>query len=291
MGFIRNGNYKNNTIEKVVKAVKLNIRSELENVYMSGKSAGEAKEFARQLIKTMSTFELIIEDLCYIGITANPVQSLTAHGIDVNAENTFWCVAVPSECASECRAEISALDGFDPYIDEANDYIDYSFEKAYIYIYKISDKTNEIIDNSGFTPLMQLPQRPITIIKAFVDGASETRYYDAFSHDDHDRVINDIMGQVRNNYLTELVIIHRDQKKIFAEFGTDCCIVNYESGTSRSGHYQSYRSGVRSRKMVRLFNNEYPEYMVCRDLGIFENIISIFLDRSELDKTVKFIAQ
>lgn len=281
MGFIRRGNYEHNTIEEIVDIVKHNIRSELENMKINGKTAEESKAFAQQLIHLMSRSELIIEDKCYIGITANPIQSLTAHGIDVYAENTFTCIDIPSADASECRNEIIKLDGFEPYTDESNDYIDDTFEQLYIYIYKISNKTNEKIDNAGFTPLKQLPQKPIIIKITYINGSSDTKYYEELSHRECDRIIDEINSQINKNNLTELIIVHRELNRIYAEFGNECCIINYDNGTSQSGGYQSFRSEEKSRKKVQLFINEYPEYMLCRDFNVFEGIIRYFLTKGK----------
>lgn len=277
MGFIRRGNYELNTIEEIVNVVKHNIRSELENMNIQGKTAEESKAFAQQLIQLMSKSELIIEGKCYVGITANPIQSLTAHGIDVYAENTFICMDIPSADALECRDEIIKLDGFEPYTDKNNDYIDDTFEQLYIYIYKTSDKTNEKIDNVGFTPLKQLPEKPIIIKMTYINGSSDTKYYEDFSQEECNCVVDEINSQIHRNNLTELMIIHRELNRIYAEFGNECCIINYDNGTSQVGGYQSFRSGEKSRKKVRLYINEYPEYMLCRDFNVFESIIRYFL--------------
>ena len=59
------------------------------------KSKEESAAVAKILLCLRSKKEFIIDGKCYVGISANPVQSLSAHGIDIHAENTFFCRPVP----------------------------------------------------------------------------------------------------------------------------------------------------------------------------------------------------
>ncbi len=90
------------------------------------------------------------------------------------SDNSFFCMDIPSEDAAECRKAIAETGGFEPYFDENSDYINNTYGQLYIYIYKISDKTTEKIDVKGFTPLKQIPDRPIRLQMTFTDGNTQS---------------------------------------------------------------------------------------------------------------------
>ena len=80
MGFMRRGNYENNTIEIVVDHVRHTIRSEMEHLQFEGKTVEESAKIAQIILASTARRELILEGRCFVGITANPMQSLSAHG-------------------------------------------------------------------------------------------------------------------------------------------------------------------------------------------------------------------
>lgn len=277
MGFVRRRNYAENTIDGVVDCVKDNIRSEVENMKIVNRSDDESAAFAYLWLMLRSKTELIIEGECYVGITANPVQSLTAHGIDIHAENTFFCMDIPAASAEDCKKALADLDGYEAKTNPDNDYLDNTYSQLYVYIYRISDDTNEKIDISGFTPLKKIPEKPVIVELSFTDGSYNKKYYDDPEQDQFEDLISEIIDYAAANQIAKFCIVHRELNKLYAEFGENCCVINYDNGTSQVGGYQSYRSGEKSRKKVQLFINEYPEYMLCRDFSILENILSYFL--------------
>lgn len=279
MGFIRRGNYAENTPDEIVEDVKRCLKSKIEGMSFANHSEEESAAVAKMFLCLRSEKEFIIDGKCYVGISANPVQSLSAHGIDIHAENTFFCMDIPIEKAEECRQKLSKLDGFEAVTDIRNDYFDSTYSQMYIYIYRISDTTKEEINISGFTPLKNLPDKPIIIEKNYTAGTFEKTFYDELNKNMCIEFINDIMREINGNKLAKISITHRKLNTLYAEFGEGCCIINYDNGTSQTGGYQSYRSGEKSRKKVKLFTGEYPEYMLCRDMTVLENILTYFLSK------------
>lgn len=279
MGFIMRGNYAENTPDTIVEDVKSCLKNTIEGMSFVNHSKEESAAVAKMLLCLRSKKEFIIDGKCYVGISANPVQSLSAHGIDIHAENTFFCMDIPTEKAEECRQKLLRLDGFEAVTDIRNDYFDSIYSQMYIYIYRISDTTKEEINISGFTPLKNLPDKPIIIEKNYTDGTFEKTFYDTLDKNMYTKLINDIMSEININKLAKIGITHRKLNTLYAEFGEGCCIINYDNGTSQTGEYQSYRSGEKSRKKVRIFTKEYPEYMLCRDMTILENILTYFLSK------------
>lgn len=279
MGFIRRGNYAENTPDAIAEYVKSCLKSKIEGMSFVNHSEEESAAAAKMLLCLRNEKEFIIDGKCYVGISANPVQSLSAHGIDIHAENTFFCMDIPTEKAEECRQKLLKLDGFEAVTDIRNDYFDSTYSQMYIYIYRVSDTTKEEINISGFTPLKNLPDKPIIIEKNYTDGTFEKTFYDELNKNMCIDLINDIMREINGNKLAKISITHRKLNTLYAEFGEGCCIINYNNGTSQTGGYQSYRSGEKSRKKVRLFTEEYPEYMLCRDMTVLENILTYFLSK------------
>lgn len=279
MGFIRRGNYAENTPDAIAEHVKRCLKSRIEGMTFVNHSEEESTAVAKMLLCLRSEKEFIIDEKCYVGISANPVQSLTAHGVDIHAENTFFCMDIPAGKAEECRQKLLKLDGFEAVTDTRNDYLDSTYPQRYIYIYRISETTTEEIDTSSFKPLKKLPDKPIIIGRNYIDGTFEKTFYDDLDQNMYIKLINDIMSEINNSKLAKIGITHRKLNTLYAEFGEGCCIINYDNGTSQTGEYQSYRSGEKSRKKVRLFTEEYPEYMLCRDMTTLENILTYFLSK------------
>lgn len=73
MGFIRRGNYENNTVDGIIQIVNGFVRSKTEATNYSGRTPEESRDFSQMFIQLMSKTNLIIEGKCYIGITANPI--------------------------------------------------------------------------------------------------------------------------------------------------------------------------------------------------------------------------
>ncbi len=122
---------------------------------------------------------------------------------------------------------------------------------------------------------------PVIIEKNYTDGTCEKRSYDDLSKELCAEIIEKILNEANECKLAKLNIKHRYLNYIIAEFGEGCCVINYDGGRSQTGGYQSYRSGEKSRKKVRLFTGEYPEYMLCRDMSVLENILTYFLTKGK----------
>lgn len=278
MGYVSRMIREEDSVTAVVNDVSYFMKSRLENKRFSNRTEEESRELAQTVLELTAKNNLIIEGKCYVGLTANFVQSLAAHGIDHHDETGFFCMKLPADRAEDCRRAVMAIDGFEPVTDPANDFTAVPpGSPMYIYIYKISPDTCEKIDVSGFTPLKQLPGRPIAAVMTITDGTVRKRYYDSFTEADCDGLISEIRKPADSGQLMELKVTHRMFNFIYALFGEGCCIINYDSGTSQDGGYQSYRSGERSRKPVKLYKGEYPEYMLCRDMRVLEDILRYFL--------------
>ena len=210
MGFWRRGNYAFNTVEMIVDwASKPKFRT----------------------------------DEWYVGVTANPVASLTAHGFDIYWRDSFDCWDIPAENAMACKEAILALRNCRFITDPESDYIDDTYPILYIYLYPLTLKSVQHIDPSGFAPLAHIPNPPI-VLKYIDRQDKETivRYGDDFTKQDLEQLLDD-------------------------------------TATSQSGCFQSYRSGSTSRKPVELFTGEYPAYMVCSDMAAFMGILRYFLTK------------
>jgi hypothetical protein len=277
MGFMRRGNYENNTIEIVVDHVRHTIRSEMEHLQFEGKTVEESAKIAQIILASTARRELILEGRCFVGITANPMQSLSAHGINIFTSNTFFCMDIPKEDAAICKEAVMALEGYESVSNSETDCYETPFSQLYLYIYKITELTNENPEIKEMVPLQTLPEREITIRKENRDGTANAHFVVEMNEPVCDELLMEIHTGISKHQLADLRIRHRDFNQIIVQFGDDCCIISYDAGTSQCGGYQSYRSGSTSRKKVQLYSGEYPEYMICRDMQALEEILRYFL--------------
>lgn len=248
MGFWRRGNYAFNTVEMIVDwASKPKFRT----------------------------------DEWYVGVTANPVASLTAHGFDIYWRDSFDCWDIPAENAMACKEAILALRNCRFITDPESDYIDDTYPILYIYLYPLTLKSVQHIDPSGFAPLAHIPNPPI-VLKYIDRQDKETivRYGDDFTKQDLEQLLEEIKERVLAGALNGLIVKPRRSNFMEFQFGENCCIISYDTATSQSGCFQSYRSGSTSRKLVELFTGEYPAYMVCSDMAAFMGILRYFLTKS-----------
>ena len=247
MGFRRRGNYAFNTIEKIVQ------------------------DFSRPMYRG---------DTWYVGLTANPVASLTAHGFDIYT-NSFECWDIPAKDGIACKEAILALK--DPHFvtDPESDYIDYTYPNLYIYIYLYTPYSVHHIDTSAFTPMEHMPDHPI-VVKYIDRQDAETvvRFGDDFSKQDLEQFLEDLKKKVTAQELNGLVVRSREFSFIEFQFGAECCIISYDSATSQAGCFQSYRSGERSRKPITLFTGEYPACMICSDWEVVTTILRYFMTKN-----------
>ena len=277
MGFMRRGNYEKNTIEIVVDHVRHTIRSEMEHLRFEGKTAEESAKLAQIILASTAKQELILEGRCFVGITANPMQSLSAHGINIFASNTFFCIDIPKDDAKSCKEAVMELEGYEPVSEMETDCYETPFSQLYLYIYKITDQTNEKPYIKEIVPLQYLPEREITIRTEKRDGTANARFAVEMNETVCDDLLTEIRTGISAHQFAELRIRHRDFNQIIVQFGDDCCIISYDAGTSQCGGYQSYRSGSTSRKKVKLYSGEYPDYMICHDMQVLEEILHYFL--------------
>ena len=277
MGFMRRGNYEKNTIEIVVDHVRHTIRSEMEHLRFEGKTAEESAKLAQIILASTAKQELILEGRCFVGITANPMQSLSAHGINIFASNTFFCIDIPKDDAKSCKEAVMELEGYEPVSEMETDCYETPFSQLYLYIYKITDQTNEKPYIKEIVPLQYLPEREITIRTEKRDGTANARFAVEMDETVCDDLLTEIRTGISAHQFAELRIRHRDFNQIIVQFGDDCCIISYDAGTSQCGGYQSYRSGSTSRKKVKLYSGEYPDYMICHDMQVLEEILHYFL--------------
>lgn len=279
MGFLRRGNYEENTVDMVVMHVRQSIRSYLEQLRYAGRTEEESAAFREAYLQSYAKHQLLIAGKCYVGLTADPVASLSAHGIDIFAESTFFCIDIPKDLAQECKAAVTALEGYEPVTDPANDRTETPFSQLYLYIYAITERTDEHPNLSAVTSMAQLPERPVCVRVILRSGALHLRYLEEMREPDCDALLDELFTQIEAQAVQELCIVHRMHSRMTAEFGDGCCIINYDAGTSQAGWYQSYRSGSASRKKVQLYTQEYPEYMLCRNFSVLRAILRYYLLR------------
>ncbi|SFW44069.1 hypothetical protein [Ruminococcus flavefaciens] len=266
-------NYYGHSVEKVVSYVRRQLSIELEKnryEYQTAEVVQNAKPITSPVI-------LVIEGQCYVGITSNPVQSLTAHGINIFASNTYFCTDIQKEDAQRCKEAVTELEGYEAVCDPENDRSDTPYPQLYLYIYKISDNTNEKPEISNLTPIEDLPEGRNIVRFVMRNGSADVRILPEIN----EKLCNDLITEIRegisSQQLAEVWIRHRELNMISVLFGDGCCIINYDAGTSQMGGYQSYRSGATSRRKVQLYSSEYPEYMLCRDMQVLEVILQYFL--------------
>lgn len=270
--------FNGDPVDWAVRFVKYDLKNRPENKKLTNITDEEFREYAQVVMQVTAKDRLVIGGKCYVGLTANYVQSLTAHGIDHYDDTAFFCMKLPADRAEECKRAVMSVDGFEAVTDPSNDFTAVPQDAPmYIYIYKISADTREKIDVSGFVPLEKLPERPIKAVLTYRDGTVKKEYFDKLTEADCNALIGRIRELADKGQLTEIKITHKMFNFVYACFGEGCCIINYDSGTSQEGNYQSYRSGEKSRKQVQLFKGEYPEYMLCRDFGVLEDILRYFL--------------
>ena len=267
------GIYYANSVEKVVEHVRRYLNIELIKSPYNCEIVKEGH--------VVSPVFLVIEGRCYVGITSNPVQSLTAHGINIFASNSYFCTDILKEDALRCKEAVIALDGFEAVSDPANDHTETPFPQLYLYIYKISDKTNEAPDTSALVPAERLPEGENIVRFVMRSGNAETRVITEMGETERNDLIAEINAGISSQQLAEVWIRHKALSMLSVLFGDGCCIINYDAGTSQCGGYQSYRSGSASRKKVPLYSGEYPEYMLCRDVQVLEAILRYYLPKGK----------
>lgn len=267
------GNYYENSVEKVVSYVQRCLSIEIEKErckYQTAEIVHKAKPITSPVI-------LVIEGKCYVGITSNPIQSLTAHGINIFSSNTYYCTDIRKEDAQRCKEAVTELEGYEAVCIPENDHLDTPFPQLYLYIYKISDKTNEQPEINNYTPIEKLPEGKNIVRFVMRNGRADVRILPEINEKICNDLITEIKEDISSQQLAEVWIRHKELNMISVLFGDGCCIINYDSGTSQMGVYQSYRSGVTLRKKVQLYSGEYPEYMLCRDMRVLETILQYFL--------------
>lgn len=215
----------------------------------------------------------------YVGITANPVMSLKAHGIDIY-KGGFDCWDIPFKDAKVCKEAILGMEGYKMINDCESDYADDIYPNMYVYLYSVRWMTRQHIDTAAFTPLKKMPSPPI-VVKYIDTNEKETlvRFDDSFDHAACETLLEDIKAKYIEGQLHGLVVRHRSTQYMELQFGEGCAIISYDSNTSQTGAFQSYRNGSTSRKKVKLFTGEYPEYMVCTDVDVLIGILRYFLEK------------
>ena len=247
MGFWRRGNYEANTIEMITNHIRW------WAMFQSG--------------------------TWYVGLTANPVQSLEAHHISIYEKNFFHCWDIPQKDGISCKEAILAMEGYQWMADAESDYLDNTYPNLYIYLFPVTYRTVPHIDTSGFTPLKSIPKPPI-VIRYFDRRESETtvRFDDSFDATVCEKFLAELKEKLLADELCGMLIKARGSHYLELEFGeSGCCTITYDSQTSQSGAFQGYRSENKSRKLVTLFTGRFPEYMLCRDMEELSAILRYFL--------------
>ncbi len=222
----------------------------------------------------------VADGQCYVGITNNPVQSLSAHGIDIFAGNavTFYCTQIPKEDAQRCKEAVMATDDFEAVTDPANDRTETPYPLLYLYIYRITAHTNEHPELGDMLPMEQPPEYGSLAVRTEDrSGRGEVRYLPEMNEAVCDALMNEFRALIADKQLAKLTVRHRELYTLWAEFGDDCFVICYDSGRSQSGGYECCRSGETSRKKVQLYKGEYPAYAVFRDMQVFERLFRYFL--------------
>lgn len=250
MSFWKRGNYAFNTVEKIVNLVK--------------------------------HFGKFAYDTWYVGITANSVRSLKAHGINTDNQMSpdFDVWDIPFEHAKECKEALLSMEGYDFICDDESDFIDETYPNSFIYLYRVMSFTTQHIDTLDFKPVKSLPKNHIIVTEVSRnDEKTVTRYDDEFDKAACDELVEQIRQKFLGNQTKFLKIVHRSVIEMWFYFGEGCCTITYDGRTSQEGYVQSYRSGSRSRKQVPFFEGAYPEYMICRDVDVFTDIVRYFLEK------------
>lgn len=209
------GNYYGHSVEKVVSYVRIQLSIELEKnryEYQTAEVVQNAKPITSPVI-------LVIEGQCYVGITSNPVQSLTAHGINIFASNTYFCTDIQKEDAQRCKEAVTELEGYEAVCDPENDRSDTPYPQLYLYIYKISDNTNEKPEISNLTPIEDLPEGRNIVRFVMRNGSSDVRILPEIN----EKLCNDLITEIRegisSQQLAEVWIRHRELNMISVLFG------------------------------------------------------------------------
>ncbi len=220
----------------------------------------------------------------FIGVTANLIQSLTAHGFDkktiYGGSSELFCWDMAANTAIECkRAAVLRFPVFST--DGDSDFIDRTYPLLYVYTFRIpEDGSIELhIDTSGFSPVSSLPPKPVIITRLSRDDTVSTEIYEnEFDSEIIWRIVLRITDDFRAEQMKYLKVTHRSGCFLWFAFGKNCCTIGYDANTSRKGSYQSYRNGCRVRRSVRFFEGEYPTYMVCLREEDFIRILRFFLE-------------
>ena len=217
----------------------------------------------------------------YVGVTANAVQSLTAHGFagEEIFGRTFGFAVwdIPAENAVKCKREILKLYK-NTSCDDESDFLSDKFANLFIYAFEKKPNLVTHIDVSGFTPVKTLPENPVWITEKSRDGTVTRKFYDHdFSEEEFAYLLEHFREVFLNGTLATLVIQHRSICEMWVNYGERCCRISYDAHTSQEGGYASWRNGSKARKPVKFFVGEYPAYMVCTDVEQYMTALSYFL--------------
>ena len=219
----------------------------------------------------------------FVGVTANTVQSLTAHLInaEIQGSMSFSCWDIPFEFARTCKETLLALEGYHFISDDESDFIDNTYPTAFIYLYQVIDRyTVQHIDTSNFQPVEALPVIPVVVTEVSRDGRKVSMDYgEEFNKTVCKKIVEESRRKFLSGQMKSLTIVHRSGIAMWFEFGEGCCTISYSSGTSQEGYIQSYRSKSRARKLIPFFEGAYPEYMVCKNVDEFTAILQYFLEK------------
>lgn len=247
----RRGNYDKNTVEMILQQIKF-------GRYFEGSSKW------------------------YAGVTANVVQSLTAHGFTreeiYGRSRDFHCWDIPKENALQCKNAVVLQ--YNMLIDENSDFLSEKYPNLFIYFFAAAQNRTIHIDVSSFTPVKSLPDEPIFVTEKFRNGETKREIYDgSLTADGFEKMLEHFRSVFLNGTLNTLVIQHRNTEEMWFNFGEGCCRISYDAHTSQEGGYASWRNGSKARKPVKFFEGEYPAYMVCTDVEQYTAALSYFLEK------------
>lgn len=245
----RRGNYSENTVETILGQIKY-------GRYFDG------------------------EMKWYAGVTANVVQSLSAHGFTkeeiYGCKKDLMCWDIPKENALKCKKEVISL--YNMQSDGESDFLSEKYPNLFIYFFEVTPKRKLHIDTSKFTAVKALPEEPIWVTEKARDGGVKREMYD-FSADGVKELLLHFREVFLNGILNVLTIQHTNGEEMWFNFGEGCCRISYDAHTSQEGGYASWRNGTKARKPVKFFEGEYPAYMVCTDVEQYMTALSYFLEK------------
>lgn len=226
-----------------------------------------------------------LEGTWYTGISSNPVQSLEAHGVNLENITQFVVSVVPVKYAAGLKKKILALTEFVHVSEEISDYVAKEQTHTYLYSFKITPEMVLKIDTAGFSPLKYLPSKPLKIHVIDEMGVEQDFEIDCQKQDTYPLVAGNMVEALET--LKQINVRHKWGHLLQVMVEEGCFVVLFDPRTSQSGYVQIFMSGESDEKVV-FCGEKYKRKYLCEDKAMLNIILLAFFEKGEKPRKTKW---